>query len=378
MKRYIIKKRLIKFLISIIDLVGSLISIVVRFFNKKTPGNIASILLVKLDNVENIILSTIIPKNLKSHYKGAKITFLVPTAAKNIVINNPYVDEVICYDAPWIKKSGKSFSEFLKFFKLVREFSLHKYDIGFDLAVDFRHIILMSLAGVRFRVGYGVAGGGFLLHHLANFSYNIDKIENNIDLLKFMGINIVSSTPKLYFSEKDNKFTQNLIKENNIYSDDFLSIINTDAKYGSGDWQKEKFKGLIDILREQFNSKIIVIGSKIDEMDHDHSKAPYLQIRESLSVGSMQLLIDRASLYVGVDSFVSRVALLAETPTVLLLGSSNSNFEAFKRKHAIIIQKDIPCKDCGKLNCEENICTDLISVEDVIETLDKLIPPKND
>ena len=262
--KYIIKKRPIKFLISIIDLIGSVIFVVVRFFHKKTPGNIANILLVKLDNVENTVLSTVVPKNLKLHYRGAKITFLVSTPAKNIVINNPYVDEVICYDAPWITNRGKSFSEFLKFFKLVREFSLHKYDIGFDLAVDFRHIILMSLAGVKFRVGYGVTGGGFLLHHLANFSYNIDKIENNIDLLKSMGINIVSSMPKLYFSEEDSKFTQNLLKKNNIDSDDFLSLINTDAKYDSGDWRKEKFSELIDILREHFSSKIVVIGSKIN------------------------------------------------------------------------------------------------------------------
>jgi len=376
--KYIIKKRPIKFLISIIDLIGSVIFVVVRFFHKKTPGNIANILLVKLDNVENTVLSTVVPKNLKLHYRGAKITFLVSTPAKNIVINNPYVDEVICYDAPWIKKTGKSFSEFFKFFKLVREFSLHKYDIGFDLAVDFRHIILMSLAGVRFRVGYGVTGGGFLLHHLANFSYNIDKIENNTDLLKSMGINIVSSTPKLYFSEKDSKFTQNLLKKNNIDSDDFLSIINTDAKYSSGDWRNEKFKELIDILNEHFSSKIIVIGNKINDMNHDDSKAHYVQIKESLSVGSMQLLIDRASLYVGVDSMVSRVALFTETPTVLILGGANNNFETFKRKHVVIIQKDISCKGCGRLNCKENICTDLISVEDVMETLDKLILSKND
>ena len=113
-------------------------------------------------------------------------------------------------------------------------------------------------------------------------------------------------------------------------------------------------------------------------MDHDDSKAPYVQIREPLSVGSMQLLINRAALYVGVDSIVSRVALFTETPTVLILGGANNSFETFERKHVVIIQKDISCKGCGRLNCKENICTDLISVEDVIETLDKLILSKND
>jgi hypothetical protein len=99
--KYIFKKRWNIFLISLLDFFGNIVFLPFKLFKKKIPGNVGKILIIRLDHIGDVIFSTVVPQSLKAHYKGAKITLLVGSWARDIVINNPYIDEVICYDAPW-------------------------------------------------------------------------------------------------------------------------------------------------------------------------------------------------------------------------------------------------------------------------------------
>ena len=63
------------------------------------------------------------------------------------------------------------------------------YDLGIDVRGDFRVSLLMWLAGVKYRIGYGCAGGGFLLNEAVPFDAktreNRHQIDHNINLIKF-------------------------------------------------------------------------------------------------------------------------------------------------------------------------------------------------
>jgi len=108
--RYIFKKKRNVFLVSLFDFFGSIVFLPFKLLKNKIPGNIGKILIIRLDHIGDVVFSTMVPQNLKSHYKGAKITLLVGSWGKgDIVINNPYIDEVICYDAPWFDKNKKRF-----------------------------------------------------------------------------------------------------------------------------------------------------------------------------------------------------------------------------------------------------------------------------
>lgn len=376
--RYVFKKRFYTFLFSIIDFIGQLILSPIRLFGKRTPGNVGSILLIRLDHIGDVIFSTSIPQNLKNHYRGAKITFLVANWAKEIVMNNPYVDEVICYDAPWFDRNKKRAFEFRKFFKLGQELRRHNYDLGLELRGDSRHILLMALARIKFRVGYGITGGGFLLHRKVNYRAGAHSLERNLDLLRSLDIKVVGYEPQLYNSAKDEEFVQDFLKANNLTDRDFIAIIHPYGGYPSKNWQDERFAELMDVLGKDYQAKIILIGSEKDKDNIEGiigiNQTPAINAAGKTSLGSLLALIKKSRVFIGVDSGPGHIAGSTGIPTVILFSGTNRvQIWGPKGDNTIIIQKDIPCRDCERLDCAQNICMDLISVEDVLEAVEKVL-----
>lgn len=375
--KYIFKNKFYSFLFFLIDITGTVFSLPFLMFRRRLPGNVGHILLIRMDHIGDVVCSTPLPQNLKEHYRGAKITFLVSTAARGAVINNPYIDEVICYDPPWFSRGKKRIFEFRRFFVLTRELKRHNYDLGFDLRGDFRHIILMILARVRFRVGYGITGGGFLLNHKVNYRNNVHTIERSLDCLRSMGIDIIAQEPKVYPSAKDEESAEEFIKENNISAEDFTAVIHPYAGYSSKNWLDGRFAELMRSLYAKYNARIILAGSGKDKINNDklidRSRVPAINAADRTSLGSLTSLISKASVFIGVDSGPSHIAALTKTPCVVLYSGTNNPWEWGPRNDkAIIIQTDIPCKGCERMNCEHNICMDLISVEDVMDAVEKV------
>ncbi|MFH1867996.1 MAG: glycosyltransferase family 9 protein [Candidatus Omnitrophota bacterium] len=376
--KHIFKNKFYKFMFFIIDAVGFLINLPFVVFRRKVPGNVGNILLIRLDHIGDVICSTPIPQSLKEHYRGAKITYLVSNAAKDVVLNNPYVDEVICYDAPWFNRNRKRVFEIRKVLILAKELRRHDYDIGIDLRGDFRHILLMLLSGVKFKIGYGITGGGFLLNHRVPYRKNLHSIERNLDCLRSMDIKVISSWPQVFTSEKDEKTADKFLESNNILAEDFVVVMHPYAGYSSKNWLDSRFAELIKSLHEKYNAKVIIVGSGIDKNAIDGliamSQTQAINTSGMTSLSSLMALINKASVFVGVDSGPSHIASLTKTPCLILYSGTNNAWEWGPRNDkAILMQNDIPCKGCEKLDCEHNICMDLTTVGDVLDAVEKVI-----
>lgn len=376
--RYIFKNRRYRLLFGIIDFLGSLIFLPIRPFRRRKPGNVGNILLIRLDHIGDMVYSTPVAHNLKEHYRGAKITMLVANWAKEIVMNNPYLDEVICYNASWFDRKKKRIFEVRRFLKLASELRRHNYDLGFDLRGDFRHILLMFLAGVRFKAGYGITGGGFLLEREAEYRIEAHAIDHNLDLLKAMGIKTVYARPELYGSEKDQKFIEDFLKDNGVSGQDFLMTVHPFAGYHSNRWPNHHFAEVINILQDIYKAKVVIIGTKQDRdacsRIIEMSKVPVINALDKTSLGNLVVLLKKSSLFIGVNSGPTHLAAACGIPVVALFSAANilDNWGP-RSENAVVIQKDITCKNCESPDCRHNICMDLISVEDVVDAAEEAL-----
>jgi ADP-heptose:LPS heptosyltransferase len=375
---YIFKKKRYAFFVFLIDLIGSIIFLPFRIFKKRKPGNIANILVIRLDHIGDVIFSTAVARNLKEHYKGAKVTFLVGSFARGVVMDNTYIDEVICYDAPWFSRKGRRIFEFARFFKLANELKKHNYDLGIDLRGDFRHIVLMALSDIKFRIGYGITGGGFLLNRRVKYREGVHAIEHNLDLLRGMSVDIIANRPKIYVSKENEQTASDIISGNSLTKEDFITIIHTTAGYRSKNWLDYRFAELIEVISRKYKSKIVLIGSDGDKEKNGRilelSGVNGVNLSGETSLPVLTALIKRASLFIGVDSGPAHIAALEDIPSVVLYSGTNIADEwAGIGDKVVKIQKDISCKGCGKLDCEDNICMDLISVEDVVDAVEEVL-----
>jgi ADP-heptose:LPS heptosyltransferase len=376
--RYIFHKKIHVFFIFLLDLIGGIVFLPFRIFKNKKPGNVAKILVIRLDSMDDVIFSTVVAPNLKSHYKGSKVTFLTSNLAIDTVIDNPYIDEVICYDAPWFSRKGKRIFEFKRFFKLADEIKRHDYDLGLDLVGDFRHIVLMALAGVRFRIGYGVTGGGYLLHRQVEYNQDSHPIERNLDTLRGLPLKIACSRPCVYTSREAEKQADEFLKRNKIASEDFLIIINPVAGCHAQRWPDERFASLMDILSKDYNARIVLIGTEIDKDQNDRmidsSETGAINAAGIIPFNVITAIIKRSRLFIGVDSVLSHIAILENRPSIILRSAVDTkNDWQDIGGSSIVIQRDISCKGCNRPDCRHNICMDLISVYDVMDAVDNVL-----
>jgi heptosyltransferase III len=375
---YILQKKRYTILVFLIDLIGGIVFLPFRIFKKRKPGNIANILIIRLDGVDNVLFSSPVLENLKKHYRGSKITSLISGRSKDLVIDNPYADEIMCYDAPWFKRKNRKIFEFRRFFKLAGELRRHNYDLGIDLKGDFRHIALMAISGVRFRVGYGIGGGGFLLHRRVQYRQGVHAIEHNLDLLRAMLVDIETDKPKVYSSKENGKDVSKFLQEAGLDGNDFIVVIHANAEYKANNWLDYRFADLIGVIVRDYNAKVILVGSEEDKEKNDRiiqsSGTKAVNAAGVISAGSLPVLMEKASLFIGVDSCPAHIAALEDVPSVILCSGVNSvdEWEDIGSK-TVRIKRDIACKGCNRPDCVHNICMDLISVEDVVEAVEGLI-----
>jgi len=371
---YTYKKKFTRFFAYLFDFVGSLIFFPFLLFKKKKPGNIANILIIRLDHIGDVISATPIVQNLNSHYKGAKITFLVSNSTKEIALNSPYVDEVICYDAPWFSRKTKTRFSIINFFKLAGQLRKHDYDLGFELRGDLRQIILMVLSGVKFRISYGITGGRFLLHKKIEYKKGLHAIEQNLDMLRSLNVEIKTDKPKVFINGEDKQSMQTFFKKNSISEEDFVVTMHPHPAQPSNRWTENRFAELIDLLFKGYNAKVILAGADQDKQYNEEimkkTDTPIINAAGLTNFGSFAAMLEKSSLFIGVHSGPMHLADTMGIPMVTLYGGSNRLGDwAPRGSKSVVIQKEIPCKGCGIFDCKDNICMDLVSVEDVMEAV---------
>ena len=67
----------------------------------KPLSAITEILVIRTAYIGDVIMTLPILKPLKALYPDAKITFLTSSSARDVLLNNPYIDAILTYDAFW-------------------------------------------------------------------------------------------------------------------------------------------------------------------------------------------------------------------------------------------------------------------------------------
>ena len=370
--RYVFKNKFYAIFFYIFDFIGSVVFLPGRLIHKRNlVRNPKNILIIRLDHIGDVAAATSVPHNLKIAYPEARITFLVSSSSAGLLLNNPYINEMICFDAPWFSRGKKNINSWAVFWKLVKELKKVNFDLGFDLRGDFRHIILMWLARVKFRVSYGVTGGGFLLSIQGHYHKNLNALDKNLYLLEKLNIKLIIRKQELFLSNEEVRQVDDFLSSNNLNQVKFC-IVHPVAGYTSKNWQEDKFAVLISKLYKELKVSVILVGLDNDRDIVEHiiaiSGVPAINIAGKTSLRFLIALIQRANLFIGVDSGPSHIAAALDKPTLILYSGTNQAQEwAPKGNQVIIIQKDVACKSCEKPECHIKTCMELISVEEVFD-----------
>jgi len=373
---YVLKNKIFIFFIGLVDLLGYLLFSPLKLFRKKQPPKIIKhILIIRLDHAGDVIYSTMLPENIKHSFPEAKIIFLTNPLGREIIAGNPFIDQVICYDAPWFDRKNKKLFGAVSFFQLVKKLKPFHFDLGLDPRGDSRHILLMALAGTNYKAGLGITGLGFLLDQKISH-LNGHPLEQNLRFLQEIGVKMVLREPAVYTGEKDIAVLEDFFSREGIKNDDLLAVIHAYSVNTAKNWPTENFQQLARSIYDKYRTKIIFVGSNDDSGKNQEivnaCQAKAINASGKIPFKGILELLKRSAIFIGIDSAIAHLAAIAKTPSVILYSGTNKK-EEWAAKNITVLQKDVICANCQKTSCAKNICMELITPQDVLKEIERLI-----
>lgn len=336
------------------------------------------VLIVRLDRIGDVLLSTPVIKAIRDAYPGTYIAMMVRRYAKDILEGNPYLDEVIIYD-----KTGRerNLAGNLSFLNSLRR---RKFDVAFLLHPTKRTHVVTALAGIPHRIGYGRKWGFLLTEKIPHTKhYGLKhEIDYVLDVLRYTGLEPKNKALYMPVNPRSENRVEELFKENGIVKDDLCIAMNPGASCPSKRWSLSNFAKVADELIEKYGAKVVVIAGSGDKEFGDKVssaiKGHCVNLSGKTSVADVASILRRMKLFISNDSGPVHIACAVGTPVVSIFGRSDRGLSPGRwgptGERDIVVHKNVGCITCFAHNCKRNFyCLQAVTVDDVLAAAKQIL-----
>ncbi|MBK8742719.1 MAG: glycosyltransferase family 9 protein [Betaproteobacteria bacterium] len=357
------------------------------------------VLVVRLDAIGDVVLTTPFLRELRRNLPKARITLLVRPAIHNLVELCPYVNEVLTYEPP-VSRYWRPFQATSRALRLARK---QLWSRDFDLAiaprwdVDSYHGSMVTfLSGARQRLGYSEKvtaeksrlNGGLdrLFTHVIDGGVLKHEVRKNLDLIAFMGGTVEQDRLELWFDEGGELFVNRILEEHGIHDGDLLIAIAPGARDPKRMWPLSNFVELGIWVEQHCGGSLMIVGSQEEEQ-----LGNMLRVRlqgkvidaVGLSLREAGALLKRCDLFVGNDAGPMHMAAAVGLPVIEIschplggsTGHSNSpeRFGPWRAPQIVLrpAKARDPCSDACVSHAAH--CIEGVSVEQVKEAMTTLL-----
>lgn len=275
------------------------------------------ILLVRNDNIGDLICTTPAIEALRKKYPHNQIDIVVNSYNFSAIDHNPFVNKIYCYTKPKHKKSileklGAGWGK-LKILLAIRR---EKYDVVVVFRSDYSKSaeLFSNITIAVYKVGVKNPKGKdhFNIHIPVN--NNKHEVEFCFDCLKEFGVKYRDEKTRYYIPDK-------LIEKYKSYSNFMLFHISSRIKENK--YKKEKFLSIINIL---YDENILVTAEPDDFKNAKwiENKTHAIFIKTS-SLSDLSGLIKNVKLFVTLDGGAMHVGPAIGTKTISISGKTNMN-----------------------------------------------------
>jgi len=355
------------------DAVGSACVFPVRSLRKSLElASVERILMIRLDHIGDVVMARPAIRALRKKFPHAVIDLLVTEDIAPLFACSKEIRTVIASKHGWFNRQASFAQKFHEFRRLLGIVKTQAYDVGIDLRGDIRNILLMVLAGIKFKIGYGTAAGGFLLNHEVPYDATQHQVKLNLNLL---GIFHVAHDNKLlpfeYAPEETREFWE---KAGALPPATLLPrvAIHMGSGYPSKRWSFENFKALIQEIDRQALAQVVLIGTEADKdsvPDLQVASERLVDLRGKTSLKDLPILLDVCDIFIGNDSGPAHIAAAQGLEVILIVSGTNDIRYWYPWTDRLsLVQYEVPCAPCGEEVCpvEGHPCTELITVDQVL------------
>jgi heptosyltransferase II len=333
-----------------------------------------SILIVEYWNLGDLAILVPFLRNLRQTFPTARIALLVNAGLATFLDGQGLVDEFIPVRVPWAqhfirwKKYNPFSGLWTSFVRTMFATRKKRFEWAFSGRMDIRDNLMLWLCGAPRRIGYGFAGGGFLLTDcvLPDVS-RPHRTDVWLNLLKGLGYSIDQSRVKFRLSNEETNFADTYLRERGIAEGTLLVGVHPGARIPIRRWGDDRVEEVAASVLEDRGTHVVWFSDPSDPSQprlSDRCHAASLEFRKFLAV------LSRCHLLICNDSGPMHLANLLGVPVLAVFGSTNPVwFGPRADDDRIVIRSEFWCRPCFDYCIyDQPYCLRTISPETVIRS----------
>lgn len=335
------------------------------------------ILVTFLMHLGDLTLTTPFIHALRKAAPDAQITFLADEKLKDVVLHNPYLDEVITID-----KKGRD-NSLLALIACARKLSGMDFDVLINLHPNERCSFICALTKTRVRAGTTHKLFKPLWDVFTPLNRKIHAADMYLNVLEQLGVqHIEHNGLEIFPGEEHLRHAEAFWRENGVFGSDKLIGFNIGSAVVTKRWAPERFAKVADILAGKGYKPVFFGGTMDEEMVHQavsRMQTTPIVATGAFTIGGLAAAMRRCSLIITNDSGPMHVAISQKVPIVAMYGPSSPKLYGPYTDESIIVTAQPPCMGCAdgmKHKCDDMQCMTRLTVEQVVQAAEAMLARK--
>jgi lipopolysaccharide heptosyltransferase II len=337
------------------------------------------VLCVRLDTLGDVLMTTPAMRALKDSVQGRSITLLTSPAGAEAVPFVPEVDDVVVYEAPWLKATrGRTSSSPDR--EIIDALRAGRFDAAAIFSVYSQSALpaalLCHLADIPLRLAHSRENPYTLLtdwiaepepERLIRH-----EVQRQLDLVAWTGA--TTSEPQLSFRvpREVRGAVQRLLAHEGVDVRSPWVVVHPGASAPSRRYAPRGFASVGDTLTRALGWQVVFTGSAAEaglvREVQSLMTEPSVSLAARLTVGELGAVIQHAPVLISNNTAPVHIAAAVGTPVVDLYALTNPQHTPWNVEHRVLFH-DVSCKFCYKSVCPEghHNCLELVAPDSVVD-----------
>jgi lipopolysaccharide heptosyltransferase II len=343
------------------------------------------ILCIRLDSLGDLLMTTPAMRALKVSKPDRTLTLLTSRAGAIAARYIPEVDQVIEYEAPWMKATP-----IRKDSHKEHAMAIELREKGFDAAViftvysqsPFPAAFLCYLGDIPLRLAHSFENPYQLLTNWIPDKERLDnrrhEVRRQLDLVQSVGALTQDETLSFKVPKQAYRSMSRKLRAVGLAVNDSWVVIHPGATAQSRRYPPAQFASAAEILSEELGLQVIFTGQKHEqalvESIQGTMQAKSFSLAGRLNLGELGALLASAPLLISNNSGPVHLAAAVGTPVVDLYALTNPQHTPWAVPNRVL-NYDVPCKYCYKSVCPEghHHCLVKVSPGQVVQAVQELL-----
>jgi len=320
-----------------------------------------SVLAVRLDAMGDVLMTSPAFRAIRESARSARLTVLTSTSGAAAARHIPEVDEVIVYDAPWMKASPVR-SGALADLAIIDELRVRAFDAAVVFTVHSQNPLPSVLACYYADIPRRLA-------HCRENPYQLlttwvpepepdaptrHEVRRQLDLVAHVGLRTTNEDLSFRVPPEAMRHLRNvLLPATGISLDDPFVVMHPGATAPSRRYPAGAM-AVVARLLDRDGLPVLFTGT-VDEVPlvediRQAMRAPSISFAGALSIGELSALLALTPVLVSANSAPAHIAAALRTPVVDLYALTNLQHTPWNVPHRTLAV-DVPCAGCRKSVC---------------------------